>query len=133
MDVLEKIPFNKNQAVVFDIDDTLIHSGTHEIITDVFNIYQYCLDKGYHIHIITARPANKMNIRLTLQQLQYLNIKNYETISFRPIFDLNVYKFKLNARKKIKDIFNQNVVMSIGDMWWDIGEYGGYGIIVKKK
>ena len=133
MDVLEKIPFDKNQAVVFDIHDTLIHSGTHKIITDVFNIYQYCVNKGYHIHIITARAANKKTIQLTLQQLNFLNIKKYETISFRPIFDLNVYKFKLDARKKIKDKYNQNVVMSIGDMWWDIGEYGGYGIIVKKK
>ena len=133
MDVLEKIPFDKNQAVVFDIDDTLIHSGTHEIITDVFNIYQYCVNKGYHIHIITARAANNKTVQLTLLQLHFLNIKKYETISFRPIFDLNVYKFKLDARKKIKDKYNQNVVMSIGDMWWDIGEYGGYGIIVKKK
>ena len=35
--------------------------------------------------------------------------------------------YKLNARKAIKD----HVIMSIGDKTWDIGEGGGYGILVK--
>ena len=42
--------------------------------------------------------------------------------------DLNVPAYKLSARKAIKD----HVIMSIGDKTWDIGRYGGYGIIVRK-
>jgi len=128
MDILEKIPFSPDQAVVFDIDDTLIDSTTHKLMPQVFSLYQYCRSKGYNIYIITARPRVPYGIQLTLYQLQYLGITGYKNIAFRPPLNLNVYLYKLNARKAIKD----NIIMSVGDQNWDMGQYGGYGILVKK-
>jgi len=64
MDILEKIPFSPNQAVVFDIDDTLIDSSTHQLIPKVFELYQYCRNKGYNIYIITARPRVPYGVQL---------------------------------------------------------------------
>ena len=43
MDILEKIPFSPNQAVVFDIDDTLIDSTTHQLIPKVFELYHFLI------------------------------------------------------------------------------------------
>ncbi len=128
MDVLEKIPFSPNQAIVFDIDDTLIDSRTHRIIPKVFELYQYCKNRGYNIYIITARPRIPYGIQLTLRQLYSLGINSFKNIAFRPPLELSIPHYKLQARKAIKD----KVIMSIGDKSWDIGEGGGYGILVRK-
>ena len=128
MDILEKIPFSPNQAVVFDIDDTLIDSSTHQLIPKVFELYQYCRNRGYNIFIITARPRIPYGVQLTLNQLYSLGITGFKNIAFRPPLELSIPAYKLRARKAIKD----DVIMSIGDKTWDIGEGGGYGIIVKK-
>jgi len=128
MDILDKIPFSPNQAVVFDIDDTLIDSTTHQLIPKVFELYQYCRNNGYNIYIITARPKIPYGIQLTLNQLYALNITGFKNIAFRPPLEFNISQYKLNARKSIKD----HIIMSIGDKRWDIGQYGGYGIIVRK-
>ena len=128
MEILKNIPFVPNQAVIFDIDDTLIDSSTHRLIPKVFELYQYCKNRGYNIYIITARPRVPYGILFTLQQLHALGITGYKNIAFRPPLELSIPFYKLNARKAIAD----NVVMSIGDKSWDIGRYGGYGILVKK-
>jgi len=57
-----------------------------------------------------------------------LGIAGFKNIAFRPPLELNVPSYKLSARKAITD----HVIMSIGDKNWDIGRYGGYGIIVRK-
>ena len=129
MDILEKIPFSPNQAVVFDIDDTLIDSTTHQLIPTVFELYQYCRNKGYNIYIITARPRIPYGVQLTFNQLHSLGIVGFKNIAFRPPLELSIPHYKLEARKAITD----NIIMSIGDKSWDIGRYGGYGIIVRKQ
>ena len=128
MDVLEKIPFSPNQAIIFDIDDTLIDSRTHRIIPKVFELYQYCKHRGYNIYIITARPRIPYGIQLTFYQLHTLGINGFKNIAFRPPLELDIPGYKLRARKAIQD----TVIMSVGDKKWDIGEGGGYGILVKK-
>ena len=128
MDVLKTIPFSPDQAIVFDIDDTLIDSNSHKLIPAVFQLYQYCRDRGYNIYIITARPKIPLGIKMTLYQLYSLGITGFKNIAFRPLMQINQYQYKLNARKRISD----NIIMSIGDKPWDIGKYGGYGILVRK-
>jgi phosphoglycolate phosphatase-like HAD superfamily hydrolase len=128
MNVLDKIPFHPNQAVIFDIDDTLIDSDTHTLIQPVFKLYQHCRNKGYHIYIITARPRIPYGVQLTLLQLYSLGITGFKNIAFRPPLKFSIPLYKLNARKAIQD----KVIMSVGDKSWDIGKYGGYGLIVKK-
>jgi predicted secreted acid phosphatase len=129
MEILKQIPFNPKQAVIFDIDDTLIDSKTHTIITPVYQLYKYCQNKGYNIYIITARPRIPYGVQLTLNQLYSLGITGFKNIAFRPALEIDVPGYKLKARKAISD----EVIMSIGDKKWDIGEAGGYGILVTKK
>jgi len=126
MNILENIPFKKNQAVVFDIDDTLINSKTNQLIDWVFDLYNYCIIKGYNIYIITARPGTVPNMNATIKQLARLNIGNYKRLYFRHPHDMQIARFKKLARKSI----NKKVVLSIGDQPGDIGEYGGVGVIV---
>ena len=128
MDILKQIPFNPKQAVIFDIDDTLIDSRTHTIIKPVYQLYKYCQNKGYNIYIITARPRIPYGVQLTLNQLYSLGITGFKNIAFRPPLEIDVPGYKLKARKAITD----DVIMSVGDKKWDIGEAGGYGILVTK-
>ncbi len=128
MDILKQIPFNPRQAVIFDIDDTLIDSRTHTIIKPVYQLYKYCQNKGYNIYIITARPRIPYGVQLTLNQLYSLGITGFKNIAFRPPLEIDVPAYKLKARKAIAD----DVIMSVGDKKWDIGEAGGYGILVTK-
>jgi len=128
MDILDKIPFSSNQAIVFDIDDTLIDSTTHKIIPRVFELYEYCRNKGYNIYIITARPKIPYGIQLTLTQLHAMGITGFTNIAFRPPLEFNIAQYKLNARKAIKN----HIIMSVGDKRWDMGEKGGYAILVRK-
>ena len=128
MDILKQIPFNPKQAIIFDIDDTLIDSRTHTIIKPVYQLYKYCQNKGYNIYIITARPRIPYGVQLTLNQLYSLGITGFKNIAFRPPLEIDVPGYKLKARKAIAD----EVIMSVGDKKWDIGEAGGYGILVTK-
>ena len=128
MDILKQIPFNPKQAIIFDIDDTLIDSRTHTIIKPVYQLYKYCQNKGYNIYIITARPRIPYGVQLTLNELYSLGITGFKNIAFRPPLEIDVPGYKLKARKAIGD----EVIMSVGDKKWDIGEAGGYGILVTK-
>ena len=127
MNILEKMQFSPNQAIVFDIDETLINSKTNRLITSVYDLYQYCLDKSYHIYIITARAGTMENMHITIQQLQSLNITGYKRLYFRIPHDRHVSRFKKLARKSIP----HKVIMSVGDQPGDFGEYGGIGVRVE--
>jgi len=126
MDMLKKIPFDGNQAVVFDIDDTLISSRNHKIIPHVYKLYQYCLQKGYSVYIITARPNINHVVNYTHKQLTANGITGYKKIYFRPPLDMNIGGNKLKARRDIKE----KIVMSVGDMRWDVQPEGGIGLLV---
>lgn len=128
MDILQQIPFDSDQAVVFDIDDTLINSDTGEIMPKTFSLFQYCVTRGYRVYIITARAWTPDAVNFTLNQLRSLGIKGFQSIAFRPPDYFDIPKFKEDARKSIP----QEVVMSIGDQRWDVGRYGGVGVIVRR-
>ena len=129
MDILRHIPFSINQAIVFDIDDTLIDSHTDTILKKTFELYRYCITRGYKVYIITARAKTQNAIAYTKAQLVNTGIVGYKSIAFRPPNDYNVTKYKLDARRSIPE----NVIMSVGDQPWDIGQYGGVGVIVRNK
>ena len=69
-------------------------------------------------------------IEYTKKQLHHCNIDEYKQIYFRsPNITNNPWIYKMNARKNIH--YNGYIIlMSIGDMIWDIGEYGGKGFIL---
>jgi predicted HAD superfamily phosphohydrolase YqeG len=128
MNVLEQIPFFDNQAVVFDIDDTLITSDTHQPMPKTLSLFKYCVNRGYNVYIITARARTNEAIKFTLQQLSSHGITGFRSIAFRNPNDFNIPKFKEDARKSIP----QTVIMSVGDQPWDIGKHGGVGVIVRR-
>ena len=80
--ILDNIPFDSNQAIVFDIDDTLISSRNGQLIPTIFDFYNYCIDKGYKVYIITARAGTIKNMEITIQQLRSLGIANYKRLYF---------------------------------------------------
>lgn len=128
MDALRRIPFHPSQAVVFDIDDTLIDSSTGQLMPRTFALYQYCVDRGYGVYIITARARTPDAVRYTVRQLASLGISGYRLVVFRPAYERDIPGYKQEARRSIP----QRVVMSVGDQPWDIGAYGGVGVIVRK-
>ena len=128
MNILKKIPFNENQAVVFDIDDTLFRSDTFQVIKPTWELFQYCKKTGYKIYIITARPDTENAIKWTAEQLKQANLTGFQKISFRPHREINVYKYKLAMRRAIPE----KIIMSVGDMQWDIFPEGGFPLLVKK-
>ena len=128
MNILQQTQFNPQQAVVFDIDDTLIDSETGLIMPKTVSLFHYCVDRGYHVYIITARARTYDAVIYTINQLKHLGLTGYKLIAFRPPNEWDIPAYKLNARKSIP----HQVVMSVGDQQWDIGEYGGIGIIVRK-
>ena len=84
--------------------------------------------KGYHVYIITARASTPDAVQFTLRQLRSLGIGGFKSIAFRPPDYWDIPKFKMDARRSIP----QRVVMSVGDQYWDVGQYGGIGVIVRR-
>ena len=117
-------------CVVFDIDGTILVDGNYapesndDIIQDVYNFLLYLQRKNIDIFIITARPDNPTNRRGTDKMLQNLNI-NYVYLYMWDDYDHITYKEL--ARKDIHE-HDYNIIMSLGDNYWDYGKYGGLGV-----
>ena len=117
----------KNPLVVFDIDGTLIsHYGQIEPVT---KFYQWVKKNKINTGIITARTLNMAD--MTIKQLNTHDIKGYSQIYFRRNNVRDVRKAKEDSRHDIERKGFTNI-MSIGDASWDIGKYGGVGILLPK-
>jgi predicted secreted acid phosphatase len=128
VNTINEMDLPDNPTIVFDIDDTLIDKQGN-CIEPVMMLYNYAKKKGLTIVIITARVATVTNINKTKYQLTSCGIYDYKAMYFRPINKDDLWKYKLLSRK---DLLNKglNVIMSVGDMIWDIGMYGGVGILL---
>lgn len=98
-----------NDAVMFDIDDTLIASGTGKRIEPVYKIYQQVKRDGYKIVIVTARPAFAMNMEWTRSQLLTNGI-TYDELVFASAENKGFYKRQSKY----------NFILSVGDMDTDL-------------
>jgi hypothetical protein len=135
--IINSYPTNnpEDTVVIYDIDDTLIDSNTEEPIQDVLNTYNSALSKGFTLVLITARPKTVSSINQTILDLQKCQIKNFKAIYFFERNNCNsdiykcVEKYKENARLDV-NTRGYKVLMSIGDMYWDIGKHGGLGFLV---
>jgi hypothetical protein len=125
---LKQIDPALNSVIVYDIDDTLIHSNTGQPKTDIVEVYHESVKMNFTPVIITARPGTEKNIEITMNQLKNIGIHS-PLVYFRPENKWDVSRFKLLARKNIHER-GYIVEASIGDMHWDIGAYGGKGFIV---
>jgi FMN phosphatase YigB (HAD superfamily) len=108
-EILSEREVLSNDAVMFDIDDTLIDSRTGEPIKDVVNALNYCKDLNYKIIIITARPNTMESIIFTRLQLKNLNIY-YDGLYFMPS----------HAKGDFKRYSTYKYFMSFGDMDTDL-------------
>lgn len=126
--ILRAIPLKSNSTVVFDIDDTLINTKG-EIIKPIVDFYNVVKNMGIEPMIVTARRFTKNGLKYTQRQLKEYGITNYKFLYLMPMETNDVWEYKKQARK---DIMNNgyNIEMSLGDKPWDIGDYGGIGVIV---
>ena len=95
-----------NDAVMFDIDETLIHvdgSPIHKMIS----LFKLCKVLGYKTIIITARPAVYQHE--TVLQLSSLGI-----------FPSEVYYVPADLKTRLKEQTGYNYVLSVGDLNTDL-------------
>lgn len=120
----------KNYVAIFDIDDTILYPNKNELIEPIYNLYQYSLKNNVYTIFITAREGNKNTMKYTLDQLKNLGIRGYDLLYFRPPHMKDIKQYKLFARINIIKS-GYEPLFSIGDMYWDVGDFGGFPIEIK--
>jgi predicted secreted acid phosphatase len=121
---------DKQAAIVFDIDGTLVYDGSWDKpIWSVINFCNYCKDIGIATMIVTARGGWETNIEKTKQSLRDLGL-SCDSFFFRKPDDHEIAKFKTNVRRYMNQATNFNVLISIGDNPWDMGQWGGTGVLM---
>jgi hypothetical protein len=122
-----KIP-NIQQAIMFDIDDTLLNVNKNfKQIDPIVNLLKYSKKLGFLVIIITAREKTETNLNFTIQQL-YNNGIFYHRLYLRPVGE-NPYTFKTNLKKMILQEYNIPFILSVGDQWFDVDNiYSGYSL-----
>jgi hypothetical protein len=120
----------ENPVVVFDIDETLLDRYGY-CIHPIAILWNYTVMIGILPIIITNRTGIPYVINYTRDQLFVAGIHGVRFMYFRNIKTCDPWRFKENSRKNIMDS-GYTTVMSIGDMEWDIGLYGGIGVLLPK-
>ena len=98
-------PVRPREAVMFDIDDTLI-TRNGKPMRDTIQLLEYCKMLGYKVVLMTARPSTPF----TKGQLRELRIP-YDYLMFVPARE------KTRVKKQLKLKF----IMSVGDKVTDLG------------
>lgn len=129
INTLNNMTLFKGSVVVFDIDDTLIHSNGY-CINPIIDVFNFVKSIGVIPIIITNRSGDEKTIEFTKKQLQSSGIFGQKYIYFRePSKPNNPFRYKEKARLSIKEK-GMTVIMSVGDKVWDIGIYAGVGILI---
>ena len=127
---LEKYSDKTNLAVMFDIDDTLFDSITHQRINEIIDLLLLSKSMGYKVIIITAR-----SMKIENQTKDLLNTNNipYDYL-FMHIDNTPYQGFKSEIKKQL--FINEfiKIILSVGDNIIDIeGEYSGLRIKLPNK
>lgn len=99
---------NHNDAVMFDIDDTLIFTNGRINVPMVELLYR-ASEMGYKIVIITARIGTGHVIKYTMNQLKEHNIV-YDYLGFT----------SPETKIDMKETLPYNFILSVGDMPTDL-------------
>jgi len=115
----------KKPAAMFDIDDTLIDTVTHQPMVEITKLLEECKKAGMYIVIITARLDRYLNY--TIEELKYFGIY-YDRLYLRNSKD-NINVFKENIKEQLAVQENIYTVFSIGDNYIDVkGNWSGFWI-----
>ena len=106
--ILKNRVVGEKDAVMFDIDDTLIFTNGNANVP-IIKLLHYTKYLGYKIIIITARPAMKWNVEFTQYQLKQYGIP-YDQLVLTPAHN----------KGNIKRESGLNYVLSVGDMDTDL-------------
>jgi len=112
----------KHPAVMFDIDDTLIHySG--KPIKPIIKLLKECIKLNLIVVIITARDYRSRDE--TIKELKKYGI-NYDLLYLRKQSD-DIRTFKSSIKEHLKESDDITIILSVGDNIIDVdGEYSGY-------
>jgi len=113
--ILKNRVVEKKDAVMFDIDDTLIFTNGHAN-TEMIDLLNYSKRLGYKIIIITARPFSIVTRQFTIIQLKKYGII-YDELYLTPALN------KGNVKKQS----GYNYILSVGDQETDL-THTKYGI-----
>jgi hypothetical protein len=107
-DILKDRVISEKDAVMFDIDDTLIFINGQANLP-IINLLKYAMNLGYKIIIITARPANAITMTFTKWQLRKYGIP-YHSLIITPAQNKGNIKVKTGL----------NYILSVGDQPTDL-------------
>lgn len=125
--ILNTIELPPNPAIIFDIDNTLLHDDL-TLIQPVYNIYLFALMLNIRVIAITNRYGSKYVIDETHKELKNVGINDIADFYFRRKDISNPWIFKRSARLSVLER-GYKIVMSFGDQDWDIeNSTGGIGI-----
>ena len=129
-----------NPAVAFDVDDTLIlwqpdsdAVARHPVVARFFEILHEKHEKhDMQSFIITARTKTLKGYEYMLDQLRGCGVNVEGKIPPGGIYmtpkkfvdDDHAGRFKYCARKHIQRKFGVQMLVMVGDQWWDIFEQG---------
>tara|TARA_B100000902_G_C26735631_1_gene633556 strand:+ start:48 stop:419 length:372 start_codon:yes stop_codon:yes gene_type:complete len=113
--ILKNRVVEKKDAVMFDIDDTLIFTNG-QANTEMIDLLNYSKRLGYKIIIITARPFSIVTRQFTIMQLKKYGII-YDELYLTPALN------KGNVKKQS----GYNYILSVGDQETDL-THTKYGI-----
>jgi len=98
----------EKDAVMFDIDDTLIFTNGNANVP-IIKLLHYAKQLGYKIIIITARPAVRGTLEITQYQLKQYGIP-YDALVITPAHN----------KGNIKRESGLNYILSVGDQDTDL-------------
>lgn len=106
-------------AVMFDIDDTLIRSKDGRPIYEIVDLLRRSKMAGYRIVIITARPWHSRSVQWTQRQLAQHGIY-YDDIYFC------VPENKTKVKQELISKHGYHFYLSAGDMPTDLTDSDNY-------
>jgi predicted HAD superfamily phosphohydrolase YqeG len=108
MSILANRAVSDRDAVMFDIDNTLIFTDGRPNVPVIKLLYN-ALDLGYKIIIITARPAHSNVMEYTKKQLHRYEIPYHR-----------LYVTPAENKGNVKIMTGLNYVLSVGDQYTDL-------------
>jgi hypothetical protein len=129
------IKTKKHNAVVLDIDDTLLTRTSSEgrpyqsvVLDPVKHFIDYVVSLGVVVYFVTARPSTPSNIQFTIQELHKLGVTEdkYEALFLMPWQSetspsiQEVSTFKCAARRFVLEQEDRHILLTMGDQWSDV-------------